>query len=448
MSASGSEGDAMIRETLSRRGFVRAAIAALTIRTGIPIWFAREVLAADEESVANSRKKVGPNDRTTLGAIGTGGQGYLVMTEAVRKHPNVRLVAACDVDATRRRAAITKSELQGIEEYGDFRALLERKDVDAVTVVTPDHWHALIAVAALRAGKDVYCEKPMTLTIDEGKILTKVANSCDRIIQIGTQQRSDARFRLACELVRNGRIGKVTRVETRVGANPKQKYLDPSPVPELLDWDFWLGQTPYVPYIKERCHYNFRWWYEYSGGKVTDWGAHHNDIAQWGLGADETGPVAVEAVSSGVGTSPNSYSCPTDFRITYTYSDGVTLVCSATGKNGVKFIGENGWIFVDRAHIEASNRRLIDEPLPDSATRLAVSTDHIMNFIDCVRSREKPICDANIAHRSATVCHIGNIAIRTGESLRWDPHAERFIGADRANAMLAREMRSPWTLNG
>ena len=360
----------------------------------------------------------------------------------------MQLVAACDVDATRRRSAIAKSKLQGIEEYGDFRALLERKDIDAVTVVTPDHWHALIAIAALCAGKDVYCEKPMTLTIDEGKILTKVANSCDRIIQVGTHQRSDARFRLACELVRNGRIGKVTRVETRVGSNPKRKYFDRSPVPEGLDWEFWLGQTPDVPYIKERCHYNFRWWYEYSGGKVTDWGAHHNDIAQWGLGADETGPVAVEAVSSGVGTSPNCYSCPTDFTITYTYSDGITLVCSAAGKNGVKFIGENGWIFVDRAHIEASDPRLIDEPLPATATRLAVSTDHILNFIDCVRSREKPICDANIGHRSGTVCHIGNIAIRTGESLRWDPKAERFVGADRANAMLSREMRSPWTLEG
>ena len=196
----------------------------------------------------------------------------------------------------------------------------------------------------------------MTLTIDEGKILTKVANSCDRIIQVGTHQRSNTHFRLACELVGNGRIGKVTRVETRVGANPKQKYFNSSRVPEGLDWEFWLGQTPYVSYIKERCHYNFRWWYEYSGGKVTDWGAHHNDIAQWGLGADETGPVAVEAVSSGVGTSPNSYSCPTDFTITYTYADGVKLVCSATGKNGVKFIGENGWIFVDRAMSRRATR--------------------------------------------------------------------------------------------
>jgi predicted dehydrogenase len=436
----------MVRGTLSRRGFLSRSMAALTMGAGLPYWFAREVLAAEEDAVAKARKRVGPNDRIALGAIGTGGQGYLVMTEAVQKRANVQLVAACDVDATRRRAAIAKSKLRGIDEYGDFRELLQRQDIDAVTVVTPDHWHALIAVAALRAGKDVYCEKPMTLTIDEGKILTRVANAGDRIVQVGTHQRSDARFRLACELVRNGRIGRVTRVETRVGANPKRKYLYPSPVPDGLDWDFWLGQAPYVPYIKERCHYDFRWWYEYSGGKVTDWGAHHNDIAQWGLGADETGPVAVEAESSGVGTSPNSYSCPTDFTINYTYADGARLLCSARGKNGVKFIGENGWIFVDRAHIEASDSRLIDEPLPATATRLAVSTDHILNFLECIRSREKPSCDANIGHRSATVCHLGNIAIRTGESLRWDPHAEHFVGSDRANALLSREMRRPWTL--
>ncbi len=301
----------------------------------------------------------------------------------------------------------------------------------------------MIAIAALRAGKDVYCEKPMTLTIDEGKVLTRVANAGDRIVQVGTHQRSDARFRLACELVRNGRIGRVTRVETRVGANPKRKYLYPSPVPDGLDWDFWLGQAPYVPYIKERCHYDFRWWYEYSGGKVTDWGAHHNDIAQWGLGADETGPVAVEAESSGVGTSPNSFNCPTDFTINYTYADGAQLLCSARGKNGVKFIGENGWIFVDRAHIEASESRLIDEPLPATATRLAVSTDHILNFLDCIRSREKPVCDANIGHRSATVWPtLGNIAIRTGESTPLGSRAaERFVGSrpGRQRAALPRD---------
>ena len=438
----------MPRGTLSRRGFLRATMASMTLGAGLPGWFAREVIAGEEEQGAAGRRRVGPNDRIAMGAIGVGGQGYRVMTEAVGKRPNVAMVAACDVDKGRLDAAVTKSGFADVAKYGDFRTLLDRADIDAVTVATPDHWHALIAVAALRAGKDVYCEKPMTLTIDEGKVLSRVARETGRVVQVGTQQRSDARFRLACELVRNGRIGKLTRVETRIGSNPRHKPQWPSSAPEGLDWDFWLGQAPSVPYMPARCHYNFRWWYEYSGGKVTDWGAHHNDIAQWGLGADETGPVAVEAVSTRIGRSPFTYACPVDFSITYTYADGVTLVCSSKGKNGVMFIGEGGSIFVDRAKIEASDPRLIDDPLPQSATRLHSSSDHIREFIDCVRSREKPACDADIGHRSASVCHLGNIALRTRESLRWDPEAERFLNSDEANAMLGREMRSPWRLEG
>ncbi len=444
----------MVRGTLSRRGFLSRSMAALTMGAGLPYWFAREVLAAEEEAVAKARRK--RSGRTTASRFQARsvlqGHGYLVMTEAVQKRANVQLVAACDVDATRRRAAIAKSKLRGIDEYGDFRELLQRKDIDAVTVVTPDHWHALIAVAALRAGKDVYCEKPMTLTIDEGKILTKVANSCDRIVQVGTHQRSDARFRLACELVRNGRIGRVTRVETRVGANPKRKYLYPSPVPDGLDWDFWLGQTPHVPYIKERCHYNFRWWYEYSGGKVTDWGAHHNDIAQWGLGADETGPVAVEAEDAAASVRLRiPYSCPTDFTISYTYADDAQARVLDQGKNGVKFIGENGWIFVDRAHIEASDSRLIDEPLPATATRLFVSTDHILNFLECITQQpRKPICDTNIGHRSRDRFATSAISRSApGSHSAWDPHAPSvFVRPPRPGqrGLLSREMRQPWTL--
>ena len=437
----------MPRGTISRRGFLSGSITALTIGAGLPDWFARELLAADLDREADGRKVFGPNDKIQIGAIGTGSRGVAVMNEANRR-PGVEFVAVCDVDAAHRREAAEKSKVPGIAEIADYRELLANPKIDAVTVVTPDHWHTLIAVAAIRAGKDVYCEKPMTLTIDEGKVFTRVANASDRIVQVGTQQRSDARFRLACELVRNGRIGKVTRVETRIGENPEHKPFVPSPVPPGLDWNAWLGQTPEVPFIKERCHYEFRWWYEYSGGKVTDWGAHHNDIAQWGLGRDDTGPVAIEATSSPVGTDPNAYNCPVDFTIKYTYADGVELLCTAKGDNGVKFIGEAGWIFVDRSKIEASDPKLLTEPLAANATRLYASDDHMANFIDSVRSRKPPICDANIGHRSVSVCHLGNIAIRTGEKLRWDPKAERFDGSDKANAMLSRPMRSPWVLEG
>ena len=432
----------------SRRGFLAASLASLTIGAGIPVWYAREVVDRARSKRDLARKRVAPSDRIALGAIGVGGQGYRLMTEAVQKRPDVELIAACDVDAGCLRAAIAKSGLEGIVGYNDFRDLLQRRDIDAVTVATPDHWHSLIGVAAMRAGKDVYCEKPLTLTIDEGKTFTRVAGSTGRIVQVGTHQRSDPRFRLACELVRNGRIGRLGRIETRVGANPPHKPLRPSAVPGGLDWDLWLGQAPAVPYIKERCRYDFRWWYEYSGGKLTDWGVHHNDIAQWAMGTDAAGPVTIAAESTPVGIDPNAYNCPSDFKVTYTYASGVELICSAKGKNGILFTGDAGWIFVDRARIEASEPRLLDEPLSADAIRLHSSDDHIRNFLDCVKNREKPVCDAQIGHRSASVSHLGNIAIRTGESLRWDPSAERFIANTAADAMLVRPMRSPWTLDG
>jgi predicted dehydrogenase len=433
---------------LSRRGFLGVSLASLTIGAGLPVWYAREVMNEARSKRAVARKRVAPSDRIALGAIGVGGQGYRLMTEAVQKRPDVELVAACDVDASCLQAAITKSGLDGVVGYNDFRDLLQRRDIDAVTIATPDHWHSLIGVAAMRAGKDVYCEKPMTLTIGEGKVFTKVAELTSRIVQVGTHQRSDPRFRLACELVRNGRIGEVRRIETRVGSNPLHKPLRPSAVPSGLDWDLWLGQTPVVPYIKERCRYDFRWWYEYSGGKLTDWGVHHNDIAQWAMGTDTTGPVTIAAESTPVGTDPNSYNCPSDFKVTYTYASGVELICSAKGKNGILFTGDAGWIFVDRARIEASDPRLLDEPLSADAIRLHSSDDHIRNFLDCVKTREKPVCDATIGHRSASVSHLGNIAIRTGESLHWDPLAERFVANTVADAMLVRPIRSPWTLDG
>lgn len=433
---------------LSRRGFLGAALASLTLGTGLPAWYAREVADRARSKRARARKRVAPSDRIALGAIGVGGQGYRLMTEAVQKRPDVELIAACDVDADCLRAAIEKSELDGVVGYNDFRDLLRRRDIDAVTIATPDHWHTPIGVAAMRAGKDVYCEKPLTLTIDEGKAYSRVAKSTGRIVQVGTHQRSDPRFRLACELVRNGRIGRLGRVETRVGANPRHKPLRPSAIPSGLDWDLWLGQAPAVPYIKERCRYDFRWWYDYSGGKLTDWGVHHNDIAQWAMGTDETGPVHIAAESTPVGTDPNAYYWPSDFKVTYTYASGVELICSAKGKNGILFTGDAGWIFVDRAKIEASDPRLLNEPLPADAIRLHSSDDHIRNFLDCVKARDTPVCDATIGHRSASVSHLGNIAILTGEPLRWDPSAERFVANAAADARLARPMRSPWTLDG
>src|SRR5262249_28505635 len=267
------------------------------------------------------------------------------------------------------------------------------------------------------------------LTVAEGQAVVKVCRARDRVLQTGSQQRSDSRFRLACELVRNGRLGKIKRVETRIGDNPQCDPLPEMPVPEGLNWDFWLGPTLMVWYIQDpnpkdgfppsRCHYQFRWWYEYSGGKMTDWGAHHNDIAQWGLGMDGSGPIAVEATANPPPKEPNRYNCHTNFKVTYAYANGAQVICTPgqsdkapdprasvrTGgdrrpeghDNGILFVGENGhWIFVNRSTITASDLNLIREPLPSTAERLFVSNDHMGNWRDCLRSRKRPICDVEV----------------------------------------------------
>ena len=426
---------------LSRRGFVQSSVGTM-IAAGLPAWYAREAFAHQEEKAA--RRQPGPNDQIVMGAIGTGSRGMSILNEAKKK--GARFVAVCDVDAGHRKKA---AEAIGDDcaQYADFRELLDHPGIDAVTIVTPDHWHALIAIAAMKKGKDIYCEKPMTLTIAEGRAMVDVAKKTEPVLQVGSQQRSDKRFRMACELVRNGRIGTVRTVEARIGDNPQKGPFPTSPVPEGLDWDFWLGQTPMVEYVKDRCHYEFRWWYEYSGGKVTDWGAHHNDIAQWGLGADDSGPVEVESECGRPTNEPNSYNCPPDFKITYTYANGVKLFCQSEGENGVRFEGEDGWIFVSRKEIRASDQKLLDEPLPNDATRLYVSDDHMRNFFDCVRDRQTPICPVEVGHRSVSVCHIGNISLRLGgKKLKWDPKEERFFGDALANQMLSRQMRAPWKL--
>jgi predicted dehydrogenase len=324
-----------------------------------------------------------------------------------------------------------------------------------------------VAIEAMKRGKDVYCEKPLTLTVAEGQAVVQVAHKTGRIFQTGSQQRSDGRFRLACELVRNGRLGQIKRVETRIGANPTSPSLPKVDVPTELDWDFWLGPTPVVDYVEQtkdkhtytRCHYEFRWWYDYSGGKMTDWGAHHNDIAQWGLGADKGGPIAVEAEGEAPSKEANSYNCHPTFKVTYTYPHEAQVVCAHTQlpdaldkgqkghDNGILFVGEGDkWIFVNRGKITASDPKLVEEKLPDDRkVHLYVSNNHMANFLDGVRDRKACVCPAEVGFHSVIVCHIGVIALRTGKKLKWDPVKMRFDD-DEANKMLSRPMREPWKI--
>jgi predicted dehydrogenase len=483
----------MNRGNLSRRGFLQASLTALGA-AGLPAWYARELIAAEEANAG--AKKVGANDKIVMGVIGMGSpqsRSMGVYRESKGVH-EIEWAAVCDVDSVhvKRAQEFMKKEGHDCQTYKDFRQLNDRKDINTVLIATPDHWHAQCAIDAMRKGKDVYCEKPLTLTVEEASALMKVAKETSRVLQTGSQQRTDYNhmFRLACELVRNGRIGKVKRIECRIGDNPKSGPIPEVAVPEGLDWDFWLGPTQKVAYRstgdnhrggKTNCHYEFRWWYEYSGGKMTDWGAHHLDIAQWALGKDGSGPVAVEFVEA---TPPypgkDGYNCHEDFKVKYTYDTGTEVYAMSrhgtnpgrlvnkdgnvpsftrrTGEkvevhvngdtNGVLIEGENGTIFVSRGVLVASDPRILSEPLKPDAVQLYPTrpTIHMQNFIDCVKSREKPICNVEVGAGSVIVCHIGTIALRTGKKLKWNPAQHKFNDAE-ANAMLSRPRREPWKLD-
>lgn len=440
---------------ISRRAFLRrcSAFAALT---GLPAWFVeRQQLLAAETEAATAAKR-GANDKPGIALVGCGGMGTWDGQNA-GNHGHV--LAVCDVDAARSAATAAKYRELGHhpEIYSDFRHLLERDDIHVIINATPDHWHSLVNIAAAKAKKDIYAEKPLTLTVDEGRHVIKAVRENGVVLQTGTQQRSMQRFRLACELVRNGRLGRLKVAKVWLPAGLREGPFAPSPAPDGLNWDFWQGQTPAVSYVKERCHGTFRFWYEYSGGTMTDWGAHHNDIAYWAVG--QTAPERVESrrLSEPI---PGGYTTIADYEVQYTYADGTGLHIATTRDdtiygahtnpqgqpNGIRFEGTDGWIWVNRDEIKASDPDLLRQPLPENAVRLYASKDHMLNFFDCVRSRALPICDVETGHRSANMCHLGAISLRTGRKLRWDAAKEVFVGAHakEANAHLKREMRKPY----
>jgi predicted dehydrogenase len=339
---------------------------------------------------------------------------------------------------------------KGCAAYGDFRQVLARKDIDAVAIAVPDHWHSIAVVEAAKAGKDIYGQKPLSLTVSEGRLMSDAVKKYNRIFQTGSQQRSDARFRKACELVRNGRIGKVKTVRCGLpGGTPDFGHTGDrkatEPVPEGFDYDFWLGPAPDAPYCPARCHVNFRWILDYSGGMVSDWGDHHIDIAQWGLGTTGTGPVKIRNVRS-VWCKDAPWNTATEFNFEATYENGVRLVVSNEEKGGVTFEGSDGWVWVTRGDIDASPKALLDRDTGSDEVRLYESDDHHRNFIDCVRSRKEPIAPIEQAHRTITIAHLGNIAMRLGKDLEWDPKAERIVNDQEANRMLVRPMRDPWKI--
>lgn len=436
---------------ISRRSFVKAC-AATAAATGLPGWF----LEREDALAAPAAPSPGPNDRPGIALVGCGGRGTGVARDAARFGD---ILAVCDVDAAHAQSAAKGFTKNGKTPavYSDFRRVMARDDIQVIVNGTPDHWHTLVNLAAARARKDIYSEKPLTLTVDEGKRLVRAVRDHKVVLQTGTQQRSDRNFRLACELVRNQRIGQLKQMVVWLPAGLRGGPFRPSPVPAGLDWDTWQGQAPSVDYVKERCHVTFRYWLEYSGGTITDWGAHHNDIAFWATGLK--GPTQVEAKVL-VPPIPGGYTAFSEYEIQFTYANGVKHFIKTTKddnifggivnpqgqRNGIRFEGTNGWIWVRRGAIEASSDDLLTTPLPASAERLYVSHDHMGNFFECVRSRKDPICDVETGHRSASECHLAQIALRLNRTLAWDVEREEFTGdgAKEANAWIAREMRKPF----
>ena len=414
--------------SLSRRGFLATVAAGSVAPAFVP------------------SRCFGANEKVTLGFIGVGGQGKGNLGGFL-KHANV--AAVCDVDSKRLADALGVVEKAGgrAEGYADYRKLLERKDIDAVVISTPDHWHALPTVHACAAGKDVYVEKPLSLTIAEGRVMVDAARKHKRIVQTGSQQRSDTKFRRACELVRSGMIGQVEKVLVGI---PNVNFSGPpvadGTAPPELDYNFWLGPARERPYNAKRTHYNFRFFWDYSGGQMTNFGAHHIDIAQWGLGTDDTGPVSVEGTAE---YHPEKwYEVSMKCRVTHRYANGVEMIVGQGQRDipdGTTFVGTKGTLFVNRGVLKTTPEEIASSTEPTSVS-LYESASHHRNFLDCVKSRQAPICDVEIGHRSATICHLGNIACRLQRKLVWDPVGEKFVGDEEASREISRAYRSPWTL--
>ncbi len=417
-------------------------------------------------------------ERPVFATIGLRNQGWSITQKSFKF---ADFAALADVDANvlgTNVANVEKGQGRKPDAYADYRRILDRKDVDAVMIATPDHWHTKIAVEAMRAGKDVYCEKPLTLTIDEGKLIERVVKETGRVFQVGTMQRteSEGRFLQAVALVKHGRIGKVTKVTCGINGMEPSPTIPEAPVPAGIDWDFWLGPAPKVPYralpelregygggvpLYSNCHYSFRNWHEYSGGKLTDWGAHHVDIACWALGATDTGPSRVTPLDyklpvpyrNGWPTVADQYNAATEFTIRAAMPDGVEMIITSAGDNGILFEGTKGRFFVNRGKITGEPvDALKDNPLPEKAVEEVyggpVAENHTANFVDAMRSRKQPISDVWSHNRMLEICHLSNIAMRLGRELAWDPAKREIVGDAEANAFLSRESRKGFEIAG
>ena len=434
------------KKSISRRRFLKTSMTTASAVLLGPTIVPSSVFGADA-----------PSNRITFGCIGVGRMGLGDLRE-IMGFKQARIIAVCDVDSNRIKHAqqLVDKNYQTNDEcagYKDFRDLIARDDIDAVTVVTPDHWHAIPSIAAAKAGKDIFLQKPLTLTIEEGRILSDTVRRYNRIFQVGSQQRSETNFRTACELVRNGRIGKLHTVKVGFGTDPGTTAQPLMPVPDALDYEMWLGPAPWEAYTEKRVHpqkgYSRPGWLriqDYGAGMITGWGAHHNDIAQWGMGAEYTGPVEIE----GRAEYPKDglWNVHGDFYIEYTYANGVKVICADNKKNkqGILFEGTEGWVYMMRGQIDAEPKSLLTSTIGPDEIHLYKSNNHKANLLECIKSRKETVAPVEVGHRSCSVCLLGDIAMRLGRKLKWDPEKEQFLNDETANRMLSKPMRGTWCL--
>ncbi|QDT67883.1 Inositol 2-dehydrogenase [Planctomycetes bacterium MalM25] len=441
---------------VSRRGFMKTSAAAAAVAA--PYIVQPSVFGANA-----------PSNRLSVGFIGTGNQGFLDI-KLFAGQPDCEVVALCDVNqgsgnyknptdvrglkpAKELLDEVTDGRSKDCGLYRDFREVLAREDIDAVVVVAPDHWHDVMTVAAAKAGKDIYCEKPLGLTIGGQQAMIRAVRENNRILQTGSHERSNPYAAAACQVVRSGAIGKVRRVVCHVGRHNKispPPGWEPSAPPAGFDYDMWLGPAPEAPYHPDRCLYNFRFISDYAGGQTTNFGAHSIDIAQWGLGTDNTGPTQIEHVYADYLPEGSLFDAATYLNFRCKYANGTVLEC-VTGSPSVRttFYGDDGVVSVDNQGQNATviPRGMAPEKLA-KRVKYHSGGDHVRNFLDCVKSRSEPAAPVEVGHRSASICHLGNIALKLQAKLKWDPEAERFEGdrSGEANALLSREPRGPWSL--
>lgn len=433
----------------SRRSFARA-LAGVSTRAVFPLVIRARVPGASA-----------PGSKITMAFIGTGNNGYGMLRKFL-KESRVQVVAVCDVNEEgpgywdgsvrgrepARRLVDETYGSKGCRAYRDYREVLARADIDAVHIATPDHWHARIAIEAARAGKDICCQKPLSLTVAEGRAMCDAVSRGGVVWQTGSQQRSDPSFRRLCELVRNGRLGRLHTVRVGLpGGVPDfgktASLTTTGPAPSNFDYDFWLGPAPEAAYCPARVGVNFRWNFDYSGGQVTDWGAHHIDIAHWGMGMDLSGPVAIRNPVAKF-ASHAVYNTATEFSFEAIYENGVRMIVTSGEKMGVRFEGSDGWAWGTRGKHEASSPEIYGSPIGEREIHLYRSDDHVANFLDCVLERKQSAAPIEVSHRSVTVAHLGNIALRTGRSFLWNPQAEQILDDAAATDMLSRRSRAPW----